>query len=74
MHVNCSDQNMDDNQFWSLTLTHCHHSRLHGGEFFDYIAEKEFLIETEAIFYMKQILEGLQYCHSRKIVHLDLKV
>ena len=51
--------------------TYC---RLHGGELFDYLTQKDFLNEAEATDYMKQILEGMAYTHSKKIVHLDLKV
>ena len=49
-------------------------SRLNGGELFDYVVEKDFLEEAEAVYYMKQILEGLDFCHKLNIVHLDLKV
>lgn len=48
--------------------------RLNGGELFDYLTQKDFLDEVEATQYMKQILEGMEYVHSRNIVHLDLKV
>ncbi|XP_029023905.1 death-associated protein kinase 2 [Betta splendens] len=44
-----------------------------GGELFDFIAEKESLLESEAIEFMKQILEGLGFMHSRNIAHFDLK-
>ncbi|XP_053303408.1 death-associated protein kinase 2 isoform X5 [Pleuronectes platessa] len=44
-----------------------------GGELFDFIAEKENLLESEAIEFMKQILEGLGFMHSKKIAHFDLK-
>jgi serine/threonine protein kinase len=46
---------------------------LHGGELFDYLTQKDFLNEGEATHYMKQILEGVAYAHSKSIVHLDLK-
>ncbi|KAJ8386458.1 hypothetical protein AAFF_G00169280 [Aldrovandia affinis] len=44
-----------------------------GGELFDFIAEKDNLSETEAIGFIKQILEGLRYMHSKNIAHFDLK-
>ncbi|KAM6904306.1 death-associated protein kinase 2 isoform 2-T2 [Lycodopsis pacificus] len=44
-----------------------------GGELFDFIAEKENLLESEAIEFMKQILEGLGFMHSKNISHFDLK-
>ncbi|XP_072226939.1 death-associated protein kinase 2 [Leuresthes tenuis] len=44
-----------------------------GGELFDFIAEKENLLESEAIEFMKQILEGLRFMHRNNIAHFDLK-
>ncbi|KAF7648634.1 hypothetical protein LDENG_00153850 [Lucifuga dentata] len=44
-----------------------------GGELFDFIAEKENLLESEAIKFMKQILEGVCFMHSKHIAHFDLK-
>ncbi|XP_037651512.1 death-associated protein kinase 2 [Sebastes umbrosus] len=44
-----------------------------GGELFDFIAEKEDLLESEAIEFMQQILEGLGFLHSKNIAHFDLK-
>ncbi|KAM6974427.1 death-associated protein kinase 2 isoform 2-T2 [Tautogolabrus adspersus] len=44
-----------------------------GGELFDFIAGKENLLESEAIEFMKQILEALRFMHAKNIVHLDLK-
>ncbi|XP_041932762.1 death-associated protein kinase 2 isoform X1 [Alosa sapidissima] len=44
-----------------------------GGELFDFIAEKESLTETEAIEFLKQILQGVSYMHSKHIGHFDLK-
>ena len=48
--------------------------RLNGGEFFDYISEKEYLVEKEASHFMQQLLEAIDYFHKKKIIHLDLKV
>ncbi|KAL2080346.1 hypothetical protein ACEWY4_024139 [Coilia grayii] len=44
-----------------------------GGELFDFIAEKESLSESEAIQFLKQILQGVSYMHSKHIGHFDLK-
>ncbi|MGH0120211.1 UNVERIFIED_CONTAM: hypothetical protein FKN15_006372 [Acipenser sinensis] len=44
-----------------------------GGELFDFLAQKESLSEEEATQFMKQILDGVNYLHSRKIAHFDLK-
>ncbi|KAM9826349.1 death-associated protein kinase 2a isoform X1 [Syngnathus typhle] len=44
-----------------------------GGELFDFLAQKESLSEDEATQFIKQILEGVNYLHSRKIAHFDLK-
>lgn len=59
-------------QILSHVLVCC--SSVSGGELFDFIAEKESLLESEAIEFMKQILEGLGFMHSRSIAHFDLKV
>ena len=45
-----------------------------GGELFQRVADADCLTEKEASFYMYQLLQGLQYMHSKNIVHLDLKV
>ncbi|KAI4889177.1 hypothetical protein NFI96_032643 [Prochilodus magdalenae] len=47
---------------------------IRGGELFDFIAEKENLMENEAIEFMKQILKGVAFMHSKQIAHFDLKV
>lgn len=50
------------------------YNSIKGGELFDFIAEKENLTETDAIEFMKQILEGVKYMHQKNIAHFDLKV
>ncbi|KAM4676388.1 death-associated protein kinase 2 isoform 1-T1 [Discoglossus pictus] len=44
-----------------------------GGELFDFLAQKESLSEEEATRFIKQILEGVNYLHTRKFAHFDLK-
>ncbi|MBN3303615.1 death-associated protein kinase 1 isoform X2 [Amia ocellicauda] len=44
-----------------------------GGELFDFLAEKESLSEEEATEFLKQILDGVFYLHSKHIAHFDLK-
>uniref|UniRef100_A0AAQ4NP70 non-specific serine/threonine protein kinase n=1 Tax=Gasterosteus aculeatus aculeatus TaxID=481459 RepID=A0AAQ4NP70_GASAC len=44
-----------------------------GGELFDFLAEKESLSEEEATQFLKQILEGVFYLHTKQIAHFDLK-
>ncbi|KAM7003385.1 death-associated protein kinase 2 isoform 1-T1 [Tautogolabrus adspersus] len=44
-----------------------------GGELFDFLAQKESLSEEEATQFIKQILNGVQYLHSKRIIHFDLK-
>ncbi|KAG7249529.1 hypothetical protein CRUP_028221, partial [Coryphaenoides rupestris] len=49
------------------------HSRVSGGELFDFLSQKESLCEEEATQFIKQILEGVRYLHSKRIAHFDLK-
>jgi len=48
--------------------------RVAGGELFDFLSEKECLTEAEAVVFITQILEGMDYLHDRNIAHFDLKV
>eukprot|EP00063_Salmo_salar_P051099 XP_014025934.1 PREDICTED: death-associated protein kinase 2-like [Salmo salar] len=47
--------------------------RVAGGELFDFLAQKESLSEEEATQFIKQILNGVQFLHSKRIAHFDLK-
>lgn len=38
------------------------------------MAQKESLSEEEATSFIKQILDGVNYLHTKKIAHFDLKV
>ncbi|KAL7842800.1 hypothetical protein SRHO_G00244890 [Serrasalmus rhombeus] len=46
---------------------------IRGGELFDFIAEKENLMENDAIEFLKQILKGVAFMHNKQIAHFDLK-
>lgn len=44
------------------------------GRLLDYIVSWGNLTEEKVAFYLRDILEALQYLHNYRIVHLDLKV
>jgi calcium-dependent protein kinase len=46
---------------------------LEGGEVFDLILKSKHFNENIAAKIMKQLLQAINYCHSKKIVHRDLK-
>lgn len=45
-----------------------------GGELYKYVDEKKRINEIEARKIMQQIVNAMSYCHSRGIVHRDLKL
>lgn len=51
-----------------LVLELCSH-----GTLFDVLVRRKKLPENEIAFYLSQMLLGLQYLHSNRILHLDLK-
>ncbi|KAH7108311.1 Pkinase-domain-containing protein [Auriculariales sp. MPI-PUGE-AT-0066] len=44
-----------------------------GGELFDFLVNKRRLLVPEALNYFRQIISGLNYCHTHHIIHRDLK-
>lgn len=50
-------------------------SRVQGGELFERVIDEDFVLtERACACFMKQICEAMEYMHSKKIVHLDMKV
>ena len=56
----------DDNNYL-IIMEYCE-----GGELFNYIVEKQRLSENETAFFYYQIIEGIEYIHSKGIAHRDL--
>ncbi|XP_030830076.1 striated muscle preferentially expressed protein kinase isoform X2 [Strongylocentrotus purpuratus] len=46
---------------------------LTGGELFERIVQRDSFSESEAVGFLKQLIDGLIYMHDRNVVHLDLK-
>uniref|UniRef100_A0A7S4H870 Protein kinase domain-containing protein n=1 Tax=Guillardia theta TaxID=55529 RepID=A0A7S4H870_GUITH len=51
-----------------MVMTHCP-----GGDFFDFLAYRGHVTESEARVLFLQILSGVEFCHNHKVVHRDLK-
>jgi serine/threonine protein kinase len=47
---------------------------MHRGDMFDYVISKGRLNEKEALFYFKQLIDGVSYCHANNVCHRDLKL
>lgn len=46
------------------------------GDFFDFVATKQAILNNEKLIrtYFRQMIEGIEYLHSKNIAHLDLKL
>eukprot|EP00826_Nyctotherus_ovalis_P047903 TRINITY_DN5584_c0_g1_i4.p1 TRINITY_DN5584_c0_g1~~TRINITY_DN5584_c0_g1_i4.p1 ORF type:complete len:444 (+),score=96.81 TRINITY_DN5584_c0_g1_i4:1226-2557(+) len=45
-----------------------------GGDLLNYVRRRRKLKENVAKFVFKQLIEGLQHCHSRNVLHRDIKL
>ena len=45
-----------------------------GGDLLNYVRKRRKLKEEVAKYVFKQVVEGLVYCHSKGIVHRDMKL
>jgi serine/threonine protein kinase len=43
------------------------------GDLYQLIEKSGKLVESEAVIYWTQLLDGIEYCHSKGIMHRDLK-
>lgn len=48
-------------------------NRLSGGELFEFLVEQEYLTENEAMGFIQQVVEAVDYIHDCHIIHLDIK-
>ena len=61
-------QILEDPQNYYIIMEYCKH-----GELFDYIVKSEKLSEDEASIFFYQLINGIEYIHSKGISHRDLK-
>ena len=69
-HINLIKINKikEDAENYYLIMEYCE-----SGELFNYILKKIRLDESESAYYYYQLINGLDYIHSKNIVHRDLK-
>ena len=61
-------QILEDSENFYIIMEYCKH-----GELFDYIVKKEKLTEEESSIFFYQLINGIEYIHSKGISHRDLK-
>ena len=59
---------IDDIENYYIIMEYCK-----GGELFDYIVEHRRLDESEASYFFYQLINGVEYIHSKGVSHRDLK-
>ena len=57
----------EENNF-SIIMEYCE-----GGELFNYIVKNKRLSEEESAYFFYQIINGIEYIHSKGVAHRDLK-
>ena len=57
-----------DNEKYYIIMEYCEN-----GELFNYIVENQKLNEKESSYFYYQLINGLEYIHSKGVVHRDLK-
>ena len=58
----------ESDEYFFIIMEYCS-----GGELFNYIVRNHRLIEEESSYFFYQIINCLEYIHSKKIAHRDLK-
>lgn len=48
--------------------------RISAGRLFDYLCLQSIVIEQKIAKYIRQLLDGVNYLHQCRIVHLDIQV
>ena len=59
---------LEDTENYYIIMEYCKH-----GELFDYIVKNEKLTEEESSIFFYQLINGIEYIHSKGISHRDLK-
>ena len=59
---------LEDDRYYLVVMEYCEE-----GELFNYIVKKDKLSEKESAFFYYQLINAIEYLHSKGIAHRDLK-